>query len=295
MPTPLNFTMSEMQALADTYDAMKLKYELKLERKLKAMFNRIADELVIVYTETGEIPSLEDFEQELEVILKKAYREVANYASKHYERELQKEQEEGNSSAILLLLLLLRKDITRKIFVNINKNIRSTVPAQVGYILNTTKKVIASEIDRSILQRQEGEVISNSTIIGRAIPRIKEKNATRAGLISEMEIGSGFALGTQVENEEFTIIVEDSKKNSRILANLSQEDFALFMLLEMEKTWITMLDPKVRDIHVSAHGQKKPILRPYTVGGELLMQPKDTKLGASLGNVINCRCVSIGS
>lgn len=295
MATPLNFTMTDMQDLADTYDAMKLKYELKLERKLKAVFNRIADDLVMVYTETGEIPSLEDFEQELEVILKKAYREVANYSSKHYERELQKQQDEGNNSAILLLLLLLRKDITRKIFVNINKNIRSVAPAQVGYILNTTKKVIVSEIDRAILQRQEGEVINNSTIIGRAIPRIKEKNATRAGLISEMEIGTGFALGTEVENLEFSVIVDDAKKNSKILANLSQEDFALFMLIEMEKTWITMLDPKVRDMHISAHGQKKPILRPFVVGGELLMEPKDTKLGASLGNVINCRCVSIGS
>ena len=295
MATPLNFTMSEMQALADSYDAVKLKYEMKLEGKLKAVFNRMADELVIVYSETGEIPTLKDFAQELEVILKKAYREVANFSSKHYERELQKEQDEGNSSAILLLLLLLRKDITRKIFVNINKNIRSTAPAQVGHILKTTRKVIASEIDRTISQRQEGEVINNSTIIGRAIAKIKEKNATRAGLISEMEIGTGFALGTEAENLEFSVIVDDAKKNSRILANLSQEDYGLFLLLEMEKTWITMLDPKVRDIHTSAHGQKKPILRPYVVGGELLMEPKDTKLGASLGNVINCRCVSIGS
>ena len=60
------------------------------------------------------------------------------------------------------------------------------------------------------------------------------------------------------------------------------------------KVWSTMLDAKVRPAHAAAEGQgSNGSVRaeaPFTVGGERLMFPGDTSLGASLGNVINCRC-----
>jgi len=58
------------------------------------------------------------------------------------------------------------------------------------------------------------------------------------------------------------------------------------------KRWITMQDEKVRAAHAAAHGQTVRVDEPFTVGGERLRHPGDTGLGASLGNVINCRCVA---
>ena len=58
-------------------------------------------------------------------------------------------------------------------------------------------------------------------------------------------------------------------------------------------TWLSMQDEKVRPFHLEADGQTVPIDEPFEVGGELLMFPGDTSLGASPQNVIRCRCVEI--
>ncbi len=56
------------------------------------------------------------------------------------------------------------------------------------------------------------------------------------------------------------------------------------------KTWHTILDKKTRDWHAEVNGQTRPILEPFDVDGELLLFPRDESLGASGGNVVNCRC-----
>lgn len=59
------------------------------------------------------------------------------------------------------------------------------------------------------------------------------------------------------------------------------------------KEWVTVRDRKVRPAHVAADGQVADFGDPFTVGGEKLMYPGDTSLGASPGNIINCRCVAV--
>lgn len=57
-----------------------------------------------------------------------------------------------------------------------------------------------------------------------------------------------------------------------------------------KKTWFSVKDNNVRDTHVLVDGETKPISEPFIVGGSKLMYPKDTSLGASLTEIINCRC-----
>jgi hypothetical protein len=65
------------------------------------------------------------------------------------------------------------------------------------------------------------------------------------------------------------------------------------------KEWQTMGDilvrrpPKSSFNHVAANGQRVGIMEPFIVSGQLLMYPGDSSLGASKGNVINCRCLSL--
>ncbi len=59
------------------------------------------------------------------------------------------------------------------------------------------------------------------------------------------------------------------------------------------KTWVTVGDELVRPAHVGADDQEVEQNRPFEVGGELLMYPGDDSLGASPGNIINCRCSAI--
>lgn len=54
--------------------------------------------------------------------------------------------------------------------------------------------------------------------------------------------------------------------------------------------WVTMKDDRVRDWHSEAEGQERRLNVPFDVGGEQLRYPGDASLGASLRNLINCRC-----
>lgn len=56
------------------------------------------------------------------------------------------------------------------------------------------------------------------------------------------------------------------------------------------KRWDSVSDNRVREAHLSADGQVVSIDQAFRVGGEQLMYPGDTSLGASVGNIINCRC-----
>lgn len=58
-----------------------------------------------------------------------------------------------------------------------------------------------------------------------------------------------------------------------------------------QKQWWTALDERVRDWHLSVHGQIVPVNQPFIVDGEELMYPGD--FGGSPHNVINCRCVMV--
>lgn len=56
------------------------------------------------------------------------------------------------------------------------------------------------------------------------------------------------------------------------------------------KTWHTIIDKTTRDWHREMNGVTKPITEPFDVDGEFMMFPHDESLGASGGNIVNCRC-----
>lgn len=56
------------------------------------------------------------------------------------------------------------------------------------------------------------------------------------------------------------------------------------------KQWRSALQERTRDAHRSADGQIVKVDEPFIVGGERLLFPGDTSLGASASNVIQCRC-----
>ena len=58
------------------------------------------------------------------------------------------------------------------------------------------------------------------------------------------------------------------------------------------KKWVTIMDGREREWHGEADGMLVPIDQPFEVGGELLMYPLDTSLGATADNIANCRCVA---
>lgn len=59
------------------------------------------------------------------------------------------------------------------------------------------------------------------------------------------------------------------------------------------KEWVTVGDERVRPSHVLADSQLVNLNQSFSVGGQALRWPGDTSLGASVENVINCRCSSV--
>ena len=60
---------------------------------------------------------------------------------------------------------------------------------------------------------------------------------------------------------------------------------------DLIKIWLTMGDDLVREWHVLADGQQVMSTEPFIVMGQSLMFPGDDSMGATIENIINCRCV----
>lgn len=57
-----------------------------------------------------------------------------------------------------------------------------------------------------------------------------------------------------------------------------------------KKKWIDVGDKRERKTHLEVGGTILPINEPFSVGDSLLQFPKDTSLGASADEIVNCRC-----
>lgn len=110
-----------------------------------------------------------------------------------------------------------------------------------------------ADIDRAIVQMQNRALRYR----GEVIARTESINALRAGQFQAIEQAA--ELG-EVDPKDVT------------------------------KTWRSAADGRERPEHGAAEGQEVPSDQPFNVGGDQLMFPGDTSLGASAGNTIQCRC-----
>lgn len=63
--------------------------------------------------------------------------------------------------------------------------------------------------------------------------------------------------------------------------------------LALDHVWVSTRDNRTRATHVEANGSRVDLDEPFMVGGERMMFPRDTSLGASAENTIQCRCVEV--
>lgn len=126
-------------------------------------------------------------------------------------------------------------------------------------------------------QRARGEEIGAGSLYAMAAAMLSKKLRGRVSTIASFE--------TQVPAEE-TKRAEVSYLLGRTSDPLSQvaAESPIF------KTWFTQGDEDVRQWHFEADGQTVPENEPFIVGGQKLMMPGDTDLGATIDNVANCRC-----
>lgn len=240
--------------------ALKLKLEKGFKRELKTFFNMIRKDFESNFVADGNNIDLMNYQDDLKVVLKKQYRRTVEAFSKNMraslkELEGKQTEEELNAQVAADLLILMRLRADR----------------QSRFILETT----ASSIDAAV-----AEVVSESIVNG--------ENLTAAQLANRADT----LLKKRFDGRINTIAITETSSMAEDSKALEAASVVAAGLVEgpIVKQWDAVLDERTRINHAVADGQRREIGEPFVVGGQLLQNPGDTSLGATLDNVINCRC-----
>ncbi len=157
-------------------------------------------------------------------------------------------------------------------------------PEQASIITGTNQRDILASMDQAIIINQE------EAAAGRPQGRID--TAMVAGAILSRKL-TGRVTG--ISALETQAAAETAKATEAQVLTFQPPSVTGGTLREtpVTKSWITVGDERVREAHMFADDQQQPLNKPFTVGGQLLRWPGDTSLGATAGNVINCRCASV--
>lgn len=256
----------------------KLKLERTFRPEVRSIFGRMVKAFAVSVARTGTSPQAETYRSEWEGAVRKHFVRtqgaflgtVSSLNGKSLDKILIKQDEEDDEDALLFGLLT---------WANMN------APKDADHITATNQKNFDRSIDeaRAILQQEE-EPFGNRDLALTAAAILKRKFNGRVESITSFETQSS-AEATKLTEAEVSAGLEPS-----VLAPSG------FVIVTATKVWRTIGDKLVRVTpfnHMAADRQVKKITQPFEVSGQLLMNPADTSLGASAGNVINCRCSAI--
>jgi uncharacterized protein with gpF-like domain len=262
MATPTSATAARQLAL-------KMKLEPRLRREMSVLFANISKEMRSTYSTTGATLDASQFKDEVQSILRQHYRRVSKVFS-----------------------IGLRQQIKKAITIDEVKQIDDEVDAALAAFIGQTTSLRATEIIRTTQAAIDGSIAfgltfefdeavvtaNNAQIAAVAQKEFNRKTKSRPQTIAVTETQTAAEGSKQIEAE--TIAIAAASDANTLPSNL------------MKKEWITVLDNRTRTAHVFADGQRVDINEPFIVDGERLNFPADTSLGATAGNVINCRCIA---
>lgn len=160
-----------------------------------------------------------------------------------------------------------------------------------GEVNPFTKLAIAADKEKAPIMRKLESELTTAILKGESIPDI----ARRLKSVSE-----GYLSNTiRIARTETTRVQNSARQ--------SVGEYGKELGFNLEKVWIATKDPgkhgrqyRTRNHgdgdkfdHLQMDGVAVPQDEPFIVDGEKLMFPGDISMGASAGNVINCRCTII--
>jgi len=260
--------MSNHQARQDLTD--KLKFEKIILKKLNSLNRGMARDQIVAF-EANQTLNAERYRKDVEKILNEHYEIVGNEFSNRMIPDLPEDipisQDELGVIASALAIFYLARSGEQSSIISISNQV---------------------DIDDAI--KQTSLIADEQSLAGK--PMSKREQATTSGAILNRKL-KGRAPG--IASYETQVAAETAKatetdvligQDPSVLAGTNKE-------VGVNKEWTSVGDNLVRDPHRLADGQVVMYNEPYTVGGEKLNIPGDMSQGASLGNVINCRCASV--
>lgn len=272
-------TEQEQENQADKELALKLSLEPAFSKEIEDYLHDVASTAFIVFSRTGYVITGEGFHKRLESLLDSHYKEVQDHFGMQTTPLFDNDDDE---LAALLIAFAAKRGLTRDMAIaeieRINRELLDrfrieNVPIRAKMISATTDKELEAAFYNARLDAEP--TATNEDIAKTGSEGFKRTAKPRADIVSTTETQFS-AEGAKLADMDALAIISASALAAR-------------------KTWRSRGDGRVRPAHVAANGQKIHVDKPFEVGGERLMYPADTSLGASAGNIINCRCSAIYS
>lgn len=312
MPTP--FVIQQL--------AKKMRLEADLIPELARFFRSIGRQIRPVMSSTGRLPSMEPFREELTELLTRHYDRVSKAFQGDVAPNLTKSiiiklPNHGYSNGDTIVRKLGSDNIGEYKITDADKDsftydilkpqkvsgieakqetpesiinesadkidtallgiIALRAPTQAGIILETIEKELSAAKDKAIIDAAvEGQKLTVAQQGRKVAEDFNSKIPGKANRIATFE--------TQVMAEETKLTEAETISNSGIVVG------GIAVALVMKKIWNTILDEVTRNSHAVADLQVRGLLIPFRVQGQFLRIPGDTSLGATVDNVIECRC-----
>jgi len=273
-------TTSERNKRAKRNLTLKLALEKTFSRDLVSYFNEIKKDVVSFYTATGLLINADIYQKQTETLLERHYKRVIrNFINEgkysyrksleakgiEYKQEQEEEDEKIKATSVLIALAFVESIIQRRalqLIETTNDNIKDTAAKATKKAKESGTKVhdeINKGLDRAFKSRYAMIALTETQFMAERSKNIEAAVISRNGNVDPSSINDGVVTGNP----------------------------------DVKKEWAAILDDRTRGGHAMADGQKQNMNDPYIVNGEYLMYPSDTSMGASLGNIINCRCSSL--
>jgi len=271
----INPTKSKAKETADAEIEQKKSLEKGAEKDLKKFFNQVADDFSLFYAGTGKVLNLnEHYNTELNSLLKKNYRDM----SKQFDTKTRKLIEQAINMDEYEPIEAEHKKINDAIGIAVWAYLIQRANFISPKIISTTQDVIQAKTEAVIADKIDKKLSYTQAQVANEVSiKIKEYGKEHSPIVATTETQNITETTKHIENIHINAIVETD-----------------VMQKGSTKVWITSGDEKVRKSHEAINYETIPYNQDFVTGmGSRMKFSGDMSLGASLSDVINCRCSTI--
>lgn len=269
-------TNEQADEKADNEFALKISIEASLSPLLASLFDSIVSISTNSYLQNGVIPTATDYLSNFNDFFDTLYTTTVS----QFRDSLNDEMSSFEINSVNPNFT--NQDLISQVQNNSDLKIDSFIQVNSSENANQVTQTNQEDIDNAL-------AIAIASQLANGLNRAETANVFSAQLSSYFNGRSGTILATGVQNASEGSKQIVSEQYSTIVKTIDPNATGAV------KIWVTKMDDKVRVSHREANFQSQLINTPFIVQDELLRYPGDTSMGASLNNVINCRCVSVFS
>lgn len=266
----INTTKAERQRQLARDFAQKLALERSFDIDVRRLLREINQDFRSELARTGQVIRTSEFNADMVALLRRHYRRVLRRFGRQIRTQLKSVDNRRE-----------HKQVNEDIAVEQRRFIQQNSEQQARIILQTTQRQLEDETQqaRQAFSEENPQINANSD-------EALEVIALDASLGADQLVAGKASVISATE-------VQNSAEEFKLLELIGLVGVIALQETEVEKQWATILDERTRLSHAGADGQRRQPRQPFIVQNQLLNHPGDTDLGASLDNVINCRCSSI--